>query len=286
MNTFLCDDALCLAAQRMAVQLALSLPEPERGASAEFDDELNVLSRRVRRRCAAQRIGRRAAAAALTALLAFGAVLAASPVARAAVSRWFLRVTSVTTAYDIVPSENGMAPEDCTPAAPADYTLTGDFTGGYNGTEGEGVRVMRWTSGKGDLLFESVALTGSARISVELRDGSTGGIYSTETGRRPMGEEGSPQGYDMEQMTVHGMSAQLYCFAAAEQSVPLARRGYGMWFYRGEDTSPFHYVAIPAGASALVWVDEEVNCLFLITGGETRQELLTMAESVYESERS
>ena len=50
--------------------------------------------------------------------------------------------------------------------------------------------------------------------------------------------------------------------------------------------APFHYVAVPAGASALVWVDEQANCFFLLTGGETQSELLSMAESVYRSERS
>ena len=62
--------------------------------------------------------------------------------------------------------------------------------------------------------------------------------------------------------------------------------GNGLWFYRGEDMAPFHYVAVPAGASALVWVDEQANCFFLLTGGETQSELLSMAESVYRSERS
>lgn len=213
-------------------------------------------------------------------------MLAASPTARAAVSRWFLRVTSVTTLYDITPSAEEPTPGDYTPAAPAGYTLTGDFTGGYNDEKRNGVRVMRWTSSHGDLLFEAVPLTGSAQIRAELRDGSTGGIYNTETGQRPMGEEGMPEGYDAAPVTVHGISAQLYRFCPAGQSASPARRGYGLWFYRGEDMAPFHYVAVPAGASALVWVDEQANCFFLLTGGETQSELLSMAESVYRSERS
>ena len=146
--------------------------------------------------------------------------------------------------------------------------------------------MMRWTSAQGDILFEAVPLTGSAQIRAELRDGSTGGIYNTETGQRPMGEEGMPEGYDAAPVTVHGISAQLYRFAPAGQSASPARRGYGLWFYRGEDMAPFHYVAVPAGATALVWVDEQANCFFLLTGGETQSELLSMAEGVYRSERS
>lgn len=286
MSILLNDEVLCCGARRLAVQLAAALPEPEDDFSPAFQVNMTALTRRVIRRQAARRWGQRAAAAALTALLTFGAVLAASPTARAAVSRWFLRVTSVTTVYDITPSAEEPTPEDYTPAAPAGYTLAGDFTGDYNGEKGSGVRVMRWTSAQGDLLFEAVPLTGSAQIRAELRDGSTGGIYNTETGQRPMGGEGTPEGYDAESVTVHGISARLYRFAPAGQSEPFARRGYGLWFYRGEDTAPFHYVAVPAGASALIWVDEQANCLFLLTGGETQSKLLSLAESVYQSERS
>ena len=48
----------------------------------------------------------------------------------------------------------------------------------------------------------------------------------------------------------------------------------------------FHQVSIPEGAAALVWVDERANCLFLLIGGQSRQELVSTAESIYESERS
>ena len=218
MSILLNDEALCCGARRLAVQLAAALPAPEDGFSPAFQADMTALTRCVTRRQAVRRWGRRAAAAALTALLTFGAVLAASPTARAAVSRWFLRVTSVTTLYDITPSAEEPTPEDYTPAAPAGYTLTGDFTGGYNDEKRNGVRVMRWTSAQGDILFEAVPLTGSAQIRAELRDGSTGGIYNTETGQRPMGEEGMPEGYDAAPVTVHGISAQLYRFAPAGQS--------------------------------------------------------------------
>ena len=66
--------------------------------------------------------------------------------------------------------------------APLGYVLSGDFTGRENG-----IRVMRWTSSQGDLLFEAVPMTGDEPISVELRSSSTGGLSSTETGQRPTG---------------------------------------------------------------------------------------------------
>ena len=281
MSILLNDEALCCGARRLAVQLAAALPAPEDGFSPAFQADMTALTRCVTRRQAVRRWGRRAAAAALTALLTFGAVLAASPVARAAVSRWFVQITELVTAYRITPADTGDTVQDYTPTAPLGYVLSGDFTGRKNG-----IRVMRWTSSHGDLLFEAVPMTGSAQIRAELRDGSTGGIYNTETGQRPMGEEGMPEGYDAAPVTVHGISAQLYRFAPAGQSASPAHRGYGLWFYRGEDMAPFHYVAVPAGASALVWVDEQANCFFLLTGGETQSELLSMAESVYRSERS
>ena len=281
MSILLNDEALCCGARRLAVQLAAALPAPEDGFSPAFQADMTALTRCVTRRQAVRRWGRRAAAAALTALLTFGAVLAASPTARAAVSRWFVQITELVTAYRITPADTGDTVQDYTPTAPLGYVLSGDFTGRENG-----IRVMRWTSSQGDLLFEAVPMTGSAQIRAELRDGSTGGIYNTETGQRPMGEEGMPEGYDAAPVTVHGISAQLYRFAPAGQSASPARRGYGLWFYRGEDMAPFHYVAVPAGASALVWVDEQANCFFLLTGGETQSELLSMAESVYRSERS
>ena len=286
MSILLNDEALCCGARRLAVQLAAALPAPEDGFSPAFQADMTALTRCVTRRQAVRRWGRRAAAAALTALLTFGAVLAASPTARAAVSRWFLRVTSVTTIYDITPSAEEPTPGDYTPAAPAGYTLTGDFTGGYNDEKRNGVRVMRWTSAQGDILFEAVPLTGSAQIRAELRDGSTGGIYNTETGQRPTGGAGEPEDYETENVTVHGLSARLYRMLPAEGASPQVQHGCGLWFYRGSDPVHFHQVSIPEGAAALVWVDEQANCFFLLIGGQSRQELVSTAESMYESERS
>lgn len=281
MSILLNDEALCCGARRLAVQLAAALPAPEDGFSPVFQADMTALTRCVTRRQAVRRWGRRAAAAALTALLTFGAVLAASPVARAAVSRWFVQITELVTAYRITPADAGDTVQDYTPTAPLGYVLSGDFTGRENG-----IRVMRWTSSHGDLLFEAVPMTGDEPISVELRSSSTGGLFSTETGQRPTGGAGEPEDYETENVTVHGLSAQLYRILPAEGTSPQVQHGCGLWFYRGSDPVHFHQVSIPEGSSALVWVDEQANCFFLLTGGETQSELLSMAESAYRSERS
>lgn len=281
MSILLNDEALCCGARRLAVQLAAALPAPEDGFSPAFQADMTALTCCVTRRQAVRRWGRRAAAAALTALLTFGAVLAASPTARAAVSRWFVQITELVTAYRITPADAGDTVQDYTPTAPLGYVLSGDFTGRENG-----IRVMRWTSSHGDLLFEAVPMTGDEPISVELRSSSTGGLSSTETGQRPTGGAGEPEDYETENVTVHGLSAQLYRILPAEGTSPQVQHGCGLWFYRGSDPVHFHQVSIPEGSSALVWVDEQANCFFLLTGGETQSELLSMAESAYRSERS
>lgn len=281
MSILLNDEALCCGARRLAVQLAAALPAPEDGFSPAFQADMTALTCCVTRRQAVRRWGRRAAAAALTALLTFGAVLAASPTARAAVSRWFVQITELVTAYRITPADAGDTVQDYTPTAPLGYVLSGDFTGRENG-----IRVMRWTSSQGDLLFEAVPMTGDEPISVELRSSSTGGLSSTETGQRPTGGAGEPEDYETENVTVHGLSARLYRILPAEGTSPQVQHGCGLWFYRGSDPVHFHQVSIPEGAAALVWVDEQANCFFLLTGGETQSELLSMAESAYRSERS
>ena len=129
-------------------------------------------------------------------------------------------------------------------------------------------------------------MTGDEPISVELRSSSTGGLSSTETGQRPTGGAGEPEDYETENVTVHGLSARLYRILPAEGTSPQVQHGCGLWFYRGSDPVHFHQVSIPEGSSALVWVDEQANCFFLLTGGETQSELLSMAESAYRSERS
>ena len=190
---------------------------------------------------------------------------------RQAVRRWGRRAAAAA----------GGTVQDYTPTAPLGYVLSGDFTGRENG-----IRVMRWTSSQGDLLFEAVPMTGDEPISVELRSNSTGGLSSTETGQRPTGGAGEPEDYETENVTVHGLSARLYRILPAKGASPQVQHGCGLWFYRGSDPVHFHQVSIPEGAAALVWVDERANCLFLLIGGQSRQELVSTAESMYESERS
>ena len=233
------------------------------------------------RRQSRRRMWQRTAAALVTVCLSCGVILAASPVARAAVSRWFVQITELVTAYRITPADAGDTVQDYTPTAPLGYVLSGDFTGRENG-----IRVMRWTSSQSDLLFEAVPMIGDEPISVELRSSSTGGLSSTETGQRPTGGAGEPEDYETENVTVHGLSAQLYRILPAEDASPQVQHGCGLWFYRGSDPVHFHQVSIPEGAAALVWVDEQANCFFLLIGGQSRQELVSTAESMYESERS
>ena len=275
------ERALRQGAQRMAALLAAELPEAGVPLSPEFARRMEPVVRQGARRQSRRRVWQRTAAALVTVCLCCGVVLTASPVARAAVSRWFVQITELVTAYRITPADTGDTVQDYAPTAPLGYTLSGDFTGEENG-----IRVMRWTSGQGDLLFEAVPMTGDTPISVELRGNDTGGLYVTETGQRPTGGADTPEGYETEDVTVHGLSAQLYRVLPAENAGSQTQRGCGLWFYRGSDPVHFHQVSIPEGASALVWMDERANCLFLLIGGQSRQELVSVAESIYESERS
>ena len=68
------------------------------------------------------------------------------------------------TAYRITPADAGGTVQDYTPTAPLGYVLSGDFTGRENG-----IRVMRWTSSQGDLLFEASPI-GSPSVLVKRLD--------------------------------------------------------------------------------------------------------------------
>ena len=199
------ERALRQGAQRMAALLASELPETVAPPSPEFARRMEPVVQQGARRQSRRRMWQRTAAALVTVCLSCGVILAASPVARAAVSRWFVQITELVTAYRITPADTGDTVQDYTPTAPLGYVLSGDFTGRENG-----IRVMRWTSSHGDLLFEAVPMTGDEPISVELRSSSTGGLSSTETGQRPTGGAGEPEDYETENVTVHGLSARLY----------------------------------------------------------------------------
>ena len=107
MNVLLNDALLRDEARRMAAALSRALPAEAEEPSGAFAERAVVLLRRMRHRRTCRTLGRRVAAAVVTAVLALGMVLAVSPVARAAVSRWFLRVTTAATVYRITPSEDG-----------------------------------------------------------------------------------------------------------------------------------------------------------------------------------
>ena len=212
-------------AQRMAALLASELPETVAPPSPEFTRRMEPVVQQGARWQSRRRMWQRTAAALVTVCLSCGVILAASPVARAAVSRWFVQITELVTAYRITPADAGDTVQDYTPTAPLGYVLSGDFTGRENG-----IRVMRWTSSQGDLLFEAVPMTGDEPISVELRSNSTGGLSSTETGQRPTGGAGEPEDYETENVTVHGLSAQLYRILPAEDASPQVQHGCGLWF--------------------------------------------------------
>ena len=119
MNISLSDDLLRVAARQMAASLAAALPEEGEPPSAALAERMAPLLHRMRRRRTSRIVWQRVAAAMLTAVLALGVVLAASPVARAAVGRWFLRMTDLATVYHISPVDSQPAPEDYAPTAPA-----------------------------------------------------------------------------------------------------------------------------------------------------------------------
>lgn len=274
MNTPLCDDTLRFAARRLSAQLALCLP-PADALPPALEDDLSALSRRTARRASARRLGRRVAAAALTALLTLGAVLATSPAARAAVSRWFLELTQLASVYRIAPSD--AAPVRRTPARlPVGYTPAADLTGE------DGIRILRYTSPRGDLLLQGIPLTGGVSLTAELRGPDTAGLTYAD-GTRPTGKPGVPADYDAEGAAVHGLPARYYTFPP---DLP-AGQTFTLLFYREGESVNFHAVSLSPGASALIWVDEDSNCMYLLTGGLSRQALLDTAESMYPStERS
>ena len=113
MNTTFSDAALRQAAQRLAHQMSAALPAEDAGFSARSDTRMEPLLRRERHRRTARLIWRRTAAALLAIVMAFGAALAVSPTARAAVGRWLRQMTTEVVAYRF-------------PAAQSAGTWTGD----------------------------------------------------------------------------------------------------------------------------------------------------------------
>ena len=101
------ERALRQGAQRMAALLASELPETVAPPSPEFTRRMESVVQQGARRQSRRRMWQRTAAALVTVCLSCGVILAASPVARAAVSRWFVQITELVTAYRITPADAG-----------------------------------------------------------------------------------------------------------------------------------------------------------------------------------
>ena len=120
------EETLCRAARQMTQGLAAALPEEDVPSPTPAER-----LRRVTRRARWRRLGQRAAMIALTAVLAFGAVLAVSPQARAAVGRWLFLLTENRALYQFfVEAEGSRAqPERLPRWLPEGYTLASGLVG-------------------------------------------------------------------------------------------------------------------------------------------------------------
>lgn len=111
-----------------------------------------------------RRLGQRAAMVALTAALTFGAVLAVSPQARAAVGGWLFVLTENRALYRFFAGGDvSTSSADYVPCClPEGYTMVSDLTGG------DGTRTVLYRSQGGDLLFRSFPMVGDGR-TLEIR---------------------------------------------------------------------------------------------------------------------
>jgi len=215
---------------------------------------------------------------AIIVVLTFGAVLAVSPAARAAVSRWLRQMTTAVTAYRFPAEQSAGTWTGNGPTwLPEGYVMDSDFTGG------DGVRTVRYTSQQGDVLLAAVGFRSDRTVSMEVRSHRTAGLSDILTGQRPQGEPGEPEGYDITEVQVQGRDAQLYRF----HHLPDERAAsvYSVLFYLDGGWAPFYQVAIPEQGRLLVWVDEDAGQVFLLFGTPGQEALCRMAESMYE-ERS
>lgn len=279
MNTTLSDTALRQAAQRLAYQLSAALPAEETGFSAGFEARMDPLLRREKRRRTARLVWQRTAAALLTIVMAFGAALAVSPAARAAVGRWLRQMTTEVTAYRFPASQSAGTWTGNGPTwLPESYVMASDFTGD------NGVRTMRYTSPQGDVMLAAVGFRSDQDISMEVRSHRTAGLSDILTGQRPQGEPGDPEGCDITEVQVRGRDAQFYQF----RHLPDETRSvsvYSVLFYLDSpdsDAAPFYSVSIPERGRLLVWADEDAGQVFLLFGTPGQEDLCRMAESMYE----
>lgn len=267
------DAALCAAGQTLVRQLAQQLPQGDGvPISPAFQRKMAALLRRTRRRQTVRTACRRTAAALLTVALVLGAVLAVSPTARAAVSGWLRRTTTrdgVTYRFSGQDAAGGL-PEDM-PWLPEGYSPAQDLSAP------DGVRVLRCTAPQGDLLFVTLRAAGAEPRTVTIRPWRTSGLQGPAA---PPQEEAPPEGCAVRELSVCGRSAQLYTFLP--QPHQHFDGSFSLAFFIGQETCPFYHLAMAAGTSALVWVDEDAGLLRIVTGGGlTESDLLHMAESTY-----
>lgn len=261
------ETALCQAARQMVQGLAAALPAEETPPSPALAEELILLGRRAPRGQVWRRLGQRAAMIALTAVLTFGAVLAVSPQARAAVKNWLFLLAENRALYELlVKVETSLRPRDCTPQwLPEGYTKASDLA------NEEGVRSVLYTSRRGDLLLKCFPLSGEGR-TLEIRASGVTDLTGQPTDALP--EELTP-----EKTAVHGLTAHFYRFP--ENTARYGQAGYLLAFY--EDGIPRYSMTLPEFSTALVWIDEDTGSVFLLTGGLNKDILVQIADSIYKN---
>lgn len=269
----LSDELLRGAAQQLARETARMLPaEEEVVFSTGFEKKMSVLLRQMKRRRVVRTLLQRAAAVVLTAVFALGVVLAVSPVAQAAARQWFMKVTDLVTFYWFAPAEREQALWNGLPQwLPEDCELVFDLQGS------NGIRTLRYASPDGDILLQRITLHGN-EYTVELRSRATDGLSDAETGQRPQGEAGAPEGYAVTDTKVGGHTAQRYDFRTADKDYGDGSGDFGIRCYA--DGAWEHHVALAQGVSALIWMDEAAQELFILVGSDGDM-LQKIAESIY-----
>lgn len=261
------ETALRQAARQMVQGLAAALPAEETPTSPALTEELILLGRRAARGQVWRRLGQRAAMIALTAVLTFGAVLAVSPQARAAVKNWLFLLAENRALYEfLVKAEISLRPQDCTPQwLPEGYTKASDLA------NEEGVRSVLYTSRRGDLLLKCFPLPEEGR-TLEIRASGVTDLTGQPTDALP--EELTP-----EKTAVHGLTAHFYRFP--ENTARYGQAEYLLAFY--EDGTPRYSMTLPELSTALVWIDEDTGSVFLLTGNLNKDILVQIADSIYEN---
>lgn len=267
MTIYRTETALRQAARQMVQGLAAALPAEETPTSPALTEELILLGRRAARGQVWRRLGQRAAMIALTAVVTFGAVLAVSPQARAAVGRWLFLLTENRALYQfLVEMESSRAqPERMPRWLPEGYTKASDLA------NEEGVRSVLYTSRRGDLLLKCFPLPGEGR-TLEIRASGVTDLTGQPTDALP--EELTP-----EKTAVYGLTAHFYRFP--ENTARYGQAGYLLAFY--EDGAPRYSMTLPELSTALVWIDEDAGSVFLLTGGLNKDILVQIADSIYEN---